>query len=165
MAGPKLRPLSEAERAELEAWLAQHGESLPEPVRAALAQHQALCEGLSGSRQKLSRVLLFPEGKRPEQPAAQRVAEVFQWCRLAADRGKKGYSFDWRIFGGREWQGHQKEPPTTRLCRKMPASLSVMGTAMREPHLDVQQQRELIETLRTTSEWDLDDPSVFYRGV
>jgi hypothetical protein len=57
VAGPKLRPLSEAERAELEAWLAQHGESLPEPVRAALAQHHALCEGLSGSRQKLSQVL------------------------------------------------------------------------------------------------------------
>ncbi len=57
MAGPKLRPLSEAERAELEAWLAQHGESLPEPVRAALAQHHALCEGLSGSRHKLAQVL------------------------------------------------------------------------------------------------------------
>jgi hypothetical protein len=49
--------LSEAERAELESWLAQHGESLPEPVRAALAQHQALCEGLSGSRHKLAQVL------------------------------------------------------------------------------------------------------------
>ena len=57
MAGLKLRPLSEAERAELEAWLAQHGESLPALVRAALAQHHALCEGLSGSRQKLSQVL------------------------------------------------------------------------------------------------------------
>jgi hypothetical protein len=83
--------------------------------------------------------------KRPEQSAEQRVAEVFRWCRLAADRGKKGYSFDWRIFGGREWQGHQKEPPTTRLCRKIPASLSVMGTAMREPYLDLTQQRDLLD--------------------
>jgi hypothetical protein len=49
--------LSEAERAELEAWLAQHGESLPGPVRAALAQHHALCEGLCGSRHKLAQVL------------------------------------------------------------------------------------------------------------
>jgi hypothetical protein len=57
VASPKLRPLSEAERAELEAWLGQHGASLPELVRAALEQHHALCEGLSGSRQKLSQVL------------------------------------------------------------------------------------------------------------
>ena len=47
----------------------------------------------------------------------------------------------------------------------MHASLSIMATAMRERYLDVQQQRELLQTLRSTSEWDLDDPSVFYRGV
>ena len=114
---------------------------------------------------KLSRVLLFPDGKLPKQPAEQRVAEVFQWCRLAADRGKKGHSFDWRIFGGREWEGHQTDLPTTRLCRKMPASLAIMGAAMRDPYLDDQRQRELLQTLRTTSEWDLDDPSIFYHGV
>jgi hypothetical protein len=43
--------------AELEAWLAEYGESLPAPVLAALKQHHALCEGLRGSRHKLSQVL------------------------------------------------------------------------------------------------------------
>ena len=57
MSSPQLRALSEAERAELGAWLAEHGESLPAPVRTALEQHHALCEGLSGSRHKLSQVL------------------------------------------------------------------------------------------------------------
>ena len=57
MSRAKLQPLSDAERAELGAWLAEHGESLPPPVRAALEQHQALCEGLHGSRHKLSQVL------------------------------------------------------------------------------------------------------------
>jgi hypothetical protein len=55
---PRLRPLGEAERAEVEAWLAEHGESLPAPVRAALEQHHALCEGLRGSRYRLSQVLV-----------------------------------------------------------------------------------------------------------
>jgi hypothetical protein len=54
---PQLQPLSEAERAELEAWLAAHAGSLPSLVRTALEQHQALCEGLRGSRHKLSQVL------------------------------------------------------------------------------------------------------------
>ena len=58
MAKPELRALSETERAELAAWLAEHAESLPEPVRAALEQHRALCEGLRGSRYKLSQVLV-----------------------------------------------------------------------------------------------------------
>jgi hypothetical protein len=58
VASQKLRPLSEAERAELEAWLLEQGESLPAPVRTALAQHHALCEGLSGSRYKLTQVLI-----------------------------------------------------------------------------------------------------------
>jgi hypothetical protein len=53
----KLQPLSDAERAELGAWLSEHKESLPQSVRAALEQHQALCEGLHGSRHKLSQVL------------------------------------------------------------------------------------------------------------
>ena len=35
MPSPKLTPLDEAERAELEAWLGEHAESLPAPVRAA----------------------------------------------------------------------------------------------------------------------------------
>lgn len=54
----ELRALSETERVELAAWLAEHGESLPGPVRVALEQHRALCEGLGGSRHKLSQVLL-----------------------------------------------------------------------------------------------------------
>ena len=57
MPSPKLTPLDEAERAELEAWLAEHADSLPPPVRAALEQHHALCDGLRGSRHKLSQVL------------------------------------------------------------------------------------------------------------
>jgi hypothetical protein len=57
VARDRLQPLSEAERAELEAWLCEHGESLPAPVLAALKQHHALCEGLRGSRHKLSQVL------------------------------------------------------------------------------------------------------------
>lgn len=58
MAKSQLHPLSEAERAELGAWLAEHGESVPAAVRAALEQHQALCEGLRGSRYRLSQVLV-----------------------------------------------------------------------------------------------------------
>ena len=57
MPSPKLTPLDEAERAELEAWLGEHAESLPLPVRAALEQHHAHCDGLRGSRHKLSQVL------------------------------------------------------------------------------------------------------------
>ena len=57
MSRAKLQPLSDAERAELGAWLSEHKESLPQSVRAALEQHQALCEGLHGSRHKLSQVL------------------------------------------------------------------------------------------------------------
>jgi hypothetical protein len=58
VAKPELKALSEAERAELAAWLAEHAESLPALVRAALEQHRALCEGLRGSRYKLSQVLV-----------------------------------------------------------------------------------------------------------
>ena len=36
----------------------QHEDSLPQSVRAALQQHSALCDGLLGSRRKLSQVLL-----------------------------------------------------------------------------------------------------------
>ena len=57
MSRAKLQPLSDAELAELGAWLSEHKESLPPSVRAALEQHQALCEGLHGSRHKLSQEL------------------------------------------------------------------------------------------------------------
>jgi hypothetical protein len=55
---PELTPLTEEERAAVVAWLAEHAESLPAPVRAALEQHNALCEGLRGSRHKLSQILV-----------------------------------------------------------------------------------------------------------
>jgi hypothetical protein len=53
-----LAPLTEEERAEIAAWMQLHAASLPQPVRVALQQHGALCEGLLGSRRKLSAVLL-----------------------------------------------------------------------------------------------------------
>jgi hypothetical protein len=54
----ELAPLTEPQRAELAAWMLEHEGSLPQPVRVALQQHSALCEGLLGSRRKLSQVLL-----------------------------------------------------------------------------------------------------------
>jgi len=114
---------------------------------------------------KLSRVILFPDGARPAEPLDARVAKLFRWCRLAADRKKTAYSFDWRLFGGREWTGHETEPPTTRTARTLPASLALMGAALREPRLDARQQRDLLASLRSRTEWDLDDPAVFYRGT
>jgi hypothetical protein len=56
--GAKLAPLTPAQRDELQAWTLQHEASLPQVVRAALQQHSALCDGLAGSRRKLSQVLL-----------------------------------------------------------------------------------------------------------
>jgi hypothetical protein len=56
--GIELTPLTEAQRAELAAWVLQQGDSLPQSVRAALSQHDALCDGLLGGRRKLSRVLV-----------------------------------------------------------------------------------------------------------
>jgi nucleotide-binding universal stress UspA family protein len=114
---------------------------------------------------KLSRVILFPDGALPQQTTEQRVERLFRWCRLAADRGKTAYSFDWRLFGGREWKGHEAEPPTTRQARALPASLALMGAALRDPYLDAQGRRELLASLRSRTEWDVDDPAVFYRGM
>lgn len=56
--GSQLAPLTPAQRAELDAWTLQHADSLPPTVRIALQQHRALCEGLLGSRHKLSQVLV-----------------------------------------------------------------------------------------------------------
>ena len=58
MTATELAPLTPAQRAELDAWTLEHGDVLPQSVRAALEQHQALCDGLLGSRRKLSQVLL-----------------------------------------------------------------------------------------------------------
>lgn len=114
---------------------------------------------------RLSRVILFPDGKIPTQSAEERTAMAFRWVRLAADRGKKAYSYDWRLFGGTEWKGHEKDMPTTRLSTRMPASLALMGATLKDPYLDEKGQRELLKKLRTTAEWDLDDPAIFYRGI
>jgi hypothetical protein len=54
----KLTPLKQEDRVELTTWLAEHGSSLPAPVKVALEQYSALCEGLLGSRYKLSQVLV-----------------------------------------------------------------------------------------------------------
>ena len=113
----------------------------------------------------LSRAILFPDGKPSPLSIEERTAHAFRWARLAADRGKKAYSYDWRYFGGTEWKGHEKEPPTTRLTKKMPASIALMGAVMKVPYLDRKGQLELLNKLRATTEWDLDDPASFYRGV
>lgn len=113
---------------------------------------------------KYSRCLLFPDGSVPMTPAEERASKVFRWARFAADRDKQAYSYDWRIFGGTEWQGHRESGPTTRLCSRMPASIALMGAAMQDPYLDARAQRRLLGRLRRTTEWDLDDPRVFYLG-
>jgi hypothetical protein len=56
--GTELAPLTPTQRAELDGWMLQHADSLPSTVRVALQQHRALCEGLLGSRHKLSQVLV-----------------------------------------------------------------------------------------------------------
>lgn len=113
---------------------------------------------------KLSRVLLFPSGKKPSTSIEDRVSSVFRWCKMAADRGKKGYMFDYRIFGGREWQGHENDVPCTRVSDRVPASLMIAGEAMKNPYLDKKGQSELIDYLNEIADWDLDDPEYFYRG-
>jgi hypothetical protein len=55
--------------------------------------------------------------------------------------------------------------PATRLSKKLPASLALMGETLRHPYLDEKGQRELLKKLRATAEWDLDDPATFYPGA
>lgn len=118
---------------------------------------------------KLGRVLLFPGGQAPTTPASERVARIFRWCRLSAEKGKKGYLFDYRIFGGMEWERKEaviKLPaiPVTRLAKKIPASIAVMGAAIRDPYLDEKGQRKLLDQLKKEADWDLDDPAYFWKG-
>ncbi len=113
---------------------------------------------------RLSRAILFPGGVTPAASVEERTAIAFRWARLAADRGKTAYSYDWRLFGGTEWEGHEREPPTTRIGTRLPASLALMGETMRNPSLDEKGQRDLLRRLRSTTEWDLENPSLFYRG-
>jgi hypothetical protein len=112
----------------------------------------------------LSRAILFPGGKPSPQSAEERAAMAFRWARLAADRGKPAYSYDWRMFAGTEWFGHEKDAPTTRLTLKIPASIRLMGATMKHPYLDEKGRRSLLRELRATSEWDLDSPVAFYQG-
>jgi len=114
---------------------------------------------------KLGRILLFPEGKKPQKSIEERVSSVFKWCRMAADRGKKGYMFDYRVFGGREWKGHENDEPCTRISHRVPASLMLAGKAMQNPYLDEKEQSEFIQELRGITDWDLDDQEYFYRGI
>ena len=111
---------------------------------------------------KLARVLLFPEGINPTPSLEERVARTFSWCKLAADRGKSGHIFDYRIFGGTEWNG--KNTPTTRSGDRLPASIALMGAAMADPYLDNQDQKALLSELRNNCDWDLDSPERFYLG-
>jgi hypothetical protein len=113
---------------------------------------------------RLSRVILFPDGNEPAASIEERTEAAFRWARLAAERGKKAYSYDWRLFGGTEWKGHEEETPTTRLSRRLPASLALMGATLLDPYLGRQGQRELLQKLRATAEWDLDSPASFYHG-
>ncbi len=118
-----------------------------------------------GQFAKLGRVLLFPDGKVATQSIEERVAKLFHWCRLSAERGKTGLMFDYRIFGGTEWQGHEDEEPYTRIGDRLPASIALMGAAMRAPYLDADGQLDLINRLHADTDWDLDDPARFYRGA
>jgi hypothetical protein len=113
---------------------------------------------------KLGRVQLFPDGAIPTAAAKERAQTIFDWCRIAAEKGRKHYLFDYRVFGGPEWQGHWDEQPCTRLGDKVPASLKLIGSAMNDPYKKTDEQRVLVETLRLSSDWDLDDPKYFYFG-
>jgi hypothetical protein len=117
---------------------------------------------------KLGRVLLFPGGELPTTPAAERAARVFRWCRFSAEKGRRGFLFDYRIFGGMEWErkGAAERPriPTTRRSKRMPASIAVMGAAMRNPYLDEKGRLALLDRCRKETDWDLDDPTYFWTG-
>jgi hypothetical protein len=110
---------------------------------------------------KLGRALLFPE-VGADHPVETRVARTFSWCRTAAGRGKTGYMFDYRIFGGRERKGHEQADPYTRRGVQLPASIALMGAAMQDPYLDEAGQRGLIARWREETDWDLEDEGRFY---
>jgi hypothetical protein len=114
---------------------------------------------------KLGRAILFPGGRNPGSSAEERVEEVFRRCRAAAELGKECFMFDYRVFAGREWTGHELDEPVTRKAANMPASLAVIGAAMKHPFMDAYEQRQLLMELRANAEWDLDDPRLFYQGV
>jgi hypothetical protein len=113
---------------------------------------------------KLGRAILFPDGRGFGQSAEERVEEVFRRCRMAAELGKECFMFDYRVFGGREWIGHEHDEPVTRQGANVPASLAVIGAAMNRPYMEAYEQRQLLAGLRANSDWDLDDPRYFYQG-
>jgi hypothetical protein len=114
---------------------------------------------------KMGRVLLFPGDQPSRDPLEERVGRVFRWCRWGAERGKKAFVFDYRIFGGREFRRAEQALPVTRRSDRIPASLALIGAAMQNPAAEPDEQRELIARLRHETDWDLDDPLYFYRGV
>jgi hypothetical protein len=116
---------------------------------------------------KLGRVLLLPGGEAPTAPASERVARIFRWRRMSAEKGKTGYLFDYRIFGGMEWKmkgANCTEIPVTRWSAKIPASIAVMRAAMSDPYLNDAGQRELLARHRKEADWDPDDPDHFWKG-
>lgn len=113
---------------------------------------------------KLGRIFLFPGGEKPTTSVEERIASLFEWAKLSAEKGKTGITFEYRIFGGIERHFAKKDIPSTRLSEKCPASIALMSAALTNPFLDNASQKELIERLRGTTDWDLDDPQKFYRG-
>lgn len=113
---------------------------------------------------KLGRAIWFPGGRNSGLSAERRVEEVFRRCRTAHELGKECFMFDYRVFGGREWAGHENDEPVTRQSANIPASLAIIGAAMNRPDMDAYEQRQLLDELRAKSDWDLDDQRYFYRG-
>ena len=72
MAKTELAPLSQEDRAELAAWRAKHNKGVPTPVLVALDQYSALVDGLGGSRQKLSHILVELRRALGITPATER---------------------------------------------------------------------------------------------
>jgi len=49
------------------------------------------------------------------------------------------------------------------LGARIPASIAVMGAALKNPYLGEDGQASLLDELRNTADWDLDDPERFYK--
>jgi hypothetical protein len=67
-----LAPLTQEDRAAIAAWRAKAPKSVPEPVLAALDQHEALFDGLSGSRYRLAQILVELRRALGITPASER---------------------------------------------------------------------------------------------
>jgi hypothetical protein len=67
-----LAPLTQEDRAAIASWRAKAPKSVPEPVLAALDQHEALFDGLSGSRYRLAQILVELRRALGITPATER---------------------------------------------------------------------------------------------